>query len=100
MILDFLIKERMPIAKFTLGQVVVTPGVLEKVNEVDQMKALNRHAQCDWGYVSEEDERANNNALEHYERLFSVYRTESGVEFWVITEADRSATTLLLPGDY
>lgn len=90
----------MPIAKFELGRIVVTPGVLEKVNEVDQMKALNRHAQCDWGDVSEEDVLANQNALTTGERLFSAYTNKSGVEFWVITEADRSATTLLLPEEY
>lgn len=90
----------MLVAKFKLGQVVVTPEFLEKVNEVDQMRALNRHARCDWGIISDEDKLENDNALKFGGRVISVYKNNDGVEFWIITEADRSATTLLLPGDY
>jgi len=97
---DFPQRRKMPIAKFELGQIVVTPGVLGKVNEVDQMKALNRHAQCDWGTISCDDVLSNENALKTGERLFSAYTSESGIKFWIITEADRSATTLLLPEEY
>ncbi|WP_244865305.1 SH3 domain-containing protein [Xylanibacillus composti] len=97
---DFPQRRKMPIAKFELGQIVVTPGVLGKVNEVDQMKALNRHAQCDWGTISCNDVLSNENALKTGERLFSAYTSESGIKFWIITEADRSATTLLLPEEY
>lgn len=88
------------IAKFQLGQIVATPNLLETIPEDDQMIALNRHAQCDWGEVEEEDRLANNNALQHGERILSVYRSKYGVKFWIITEADRSVTTLLLPEDY
>lgn len=87
-------------AKFPLGQVVVTKGVLAKVSEVEQFWALNRHAQGDWGDVCEEDAKENEFALTKGLRLLSVYHTKDGVKFYILTEADRSSTTLLLPEEY
>ena len=87
--------------KFELGQVVVTPGVIEKISEDEQLVALNRHATGDWGEIlSEGDKLANEEAIRFNLRIFSVYRSSQGVLFWIITEADRSATTLLLPEEY
>ena len=83
-----------------MGEIVVTRGVLEVISEVDQMVALNRHAQCDWGEVSKEDARANDNALLSGERILSVYRSRQGLAFWVMTAAGRSTTTLLMPYEY
>jgi hypothetical protein len=88
---------RSVMAKFVLGEIVVTTGVLQAVPELDQFVALNRHAQCDWGDISEDDKLANENGLKHKERLMSVFFGHNGIKFWIITEADRSCTTLLLP---
>lgn len=89
----------MLIAKFELGTIVVTEGVQNRISEADQMLALNRHAYCDWGDVPEDDRTANENGLIYGERLFSIFRNPAGTVFWVITEAERTATTLLLPGE-
>jgi len=62
------------------------------------MNAFQRHLQCDWGDVT--DKRANVQALQTGGRLLSAYHSSEGQEFWIITEADRSATTILLPEDY
>jgi hypothetical protein len=61
---------------------------------------LDRHVAGDWGEVDADDQQANQDALLHGERLLSAYRTSSGVRIWVITEADRSVTTILLPEEY
>lgn len=84
----------------TLGRIVATPGILESIEHADVLRALGRHALGDWGEVCEQDRHANQEALQHGLRLLSVYRSASGVKFWIITEADRSATTLLLPDEY
>ena len=62
--------------------------------------ALRRHAAGDWGEVDPDDRAANDDALRSGERLLSVYQSATGTTFWVLTEADRSATTVLLPDDY
>ena len=85
---------------FSLGRIVATPNALDAVSREDIAKALARHAAGDWGECGPEDSRENDLSLREGLRLFSVYRTEAGVKFWVITEADRSATTVLLPEDY
>lgn len=85
---------------FPLGQVVITRGALTDVPPEEIVLALRRHALADWGEVCYEDKIANNDALEHGDRLLSAYRTRAGVKFWIITEWDRSATTILLPEDY
>jgi hypothetical protein len=88
--------------KFSPGQLLSTPGALEALNEAQQspMDFLGRHVYGDWGDVCEEDQQTNEEALEHGLRLLSSYRTTEGVKLWVITEADRSATTILLPEEY
>lgn len=89
-------------AKFPLGQIVATPGALEALNEAGQgvLEFLIRHATGDWGDIDREDAAENQLALTEGFRILSVYRTRNSVKFWVITEADRSVTTLLLPSEY
>lgn len=88
--------------RFSLGQVVATPGALEALASSNQSpeEFLKRHLSGDWGDVCEDDRQANEDALLHGERLLSSYRTSKSVKLWIITEADRSATTLLLPEEY
>ena len=82
-----------------LGRIVATPAALGTVSQPDIVAALRRHAAGDWGDVDPDDRAANDDALLSGERLLSVYRSANGTTFWVITEADRSATTVLLPDD-
>ena len=88
-------------APFPLGHVVATPGALEAVraNGIDVLGLVHRHASGDWGVVCAGDAQANNHALAHGARVLSAYETVAG-RLWVITEADRSATTVLLPSEY
>lgn len=79
---------------------MATRGVLNTIPLIEVADALSRHKKGDWGDVSMEDWLSNNYALSHGERLLSSYRTVEGVKFWIITEADRSATTVLLPEEY
>ena len=62
-------------------------------------EGADRHAQLDWGDVTAGDEEANNDVLENEGRLFSVCHVSGGLTFWVITESDHSATTVMLPDD-
>ena len=89
-------------ARFPLGAVVATPGALEALETAGQSPAefLSRHAAGDWGEIGSEDSRANDEAVANGERLLSAYRTKAGEKIWIITEADRSATTILLPSEY
>lgn len=87
-------------SRFPLGCLVATPNALAHVPNLDRMQALSRHAAADWGDVDPEDRAANDHALADGSRLFSVYHTADGTKFWIITEADRSVTTILLPEDY
>ena len=88
--------------KFSLGQLVATPGALRALEEAGQSPGyfLDRHMVGDWGEVDAEDQRANDEALVSGERLLSAYKTLLGVRLWCITEADRSSTCLLLPEEY
>ena len=86
--------------RFDLGRVVSTPGAREALTEDDTLKALVRHMSEDWGDLDKEDRRRNDDALECGDRLLSRFTSESGVAFYVITEADRSVTTFLLPDEY
>lgn len=83
-----------------LGEVVVTPGVICELSPDEMRQGLQRHAEGDWGDVCEEDWALNDEALENESRLLSSYRTTSGIRFWIITEWDRSVTTILLPEEY
>lgn len=85
---------------FKVGQVYKTMGVNETIDDNDIMKALNRHVKGDWGELQEGDKEANDEALQTDQRILSSYKDSNGVKFWIITEADRSATTVLLPEEY
>jgi hypothetical protein len=85
---------------FKLGQVLITPNALQSIHPQDSLLCLKRHQNCDWGDCCPEDAAENEFSLDKYLRLFSVYHDRNGVKFWIITEADRSATTTLLPEDY
>jgi hypothetical protein len=84
----------------SLGRIVATPAALEFLDQSEIDGALRRHACGDWGEVSAADRAANDAALREGTRLLSVFRARRGRSFWVITEADRSVTTVLLPEDY
>lgn len=86
--------------RFCPGRLVATPMALEEIPANEWQAALCRHLRCDWGAVCERDWNANDNAVQSGERLLSAYTTKTGVKFWIITEADRSATTILLPEEY
>jgi len=87
---------------FDLGKVVATHGALDALQEaqVDPMTLVARHANGDWGDLGDEDKQSNQAALEDDTRIFSAYILPDGVKIWVITEWDRSYTTLLLPSEY
>ena len=87
---------------FSLGQTVATPGALESLQEAGQEahEFLVRHIKGDWGDLSEEDRQENNLSLKEGFRLLSAYHLKTGVKIWIISESDRSVTTLLLPSEY
>ena len=87
---------------FPLGQVVATPGALAALEEAGQLpqEFIHRHVAGDWGQLDEHDRLENQYGLRGGQRLFSAYTTKNGVRLWVITEWDRSVTTLLLPSEY
>lgn len=87
---------------FPLGRLVATPGALQALAESRQSPSvfLARHSAGDWGLVDEEDRLLNDEALRDGSRLLSAYETERGVRLWIITESDRSVTTILLPDEY
>jgi hypothetical protein len=86
--------------KFELGTLCATPNALSQVPNDEILNALGRHHRGDWGDVCKDDWRANDDALKEETRLLSTYKSKAGVKFWIITEADRSVTTILLPEDY
>lgn len=88
--------------RFALGSIVATPGALDAFRAAgdDPMAYLVRHVAGDWGDVDEHDHRENEFSLIHGFRLLSAYTLSSGTKIWIITEADRSVTTVLLPDEY
>jgi len=90
----------MSAAKFKTGQIVTTANALNHLTYDEILSGLLRHVTGDWGDASKDDRKENELSLEKGFRLCSVYHTESGVKFWIVTEANRSATTVMLPGDY
>ena len=84
------------------GQIVATPGALEAFGRAGQNPAefLRRHCSGDWGELDAEDWAANDRALQEGSRLLSAYKLRDGTKIWIITEADRSSTCLLLPEEY
>lgn len=87
---------------FPLGQLYATPGAIEACEEagVTPIDYITRHATGDWGDLDQEDIIANDRALERGGRLFSAYTLPTDARMWVITEADYSVTTALLPREY
>ena len=85
--------------KFDLGRTVITPAALEAVPADDICNAINRHFCGDFGDL-DADRRENELTLRAGLRLLSVYHATNGTKFWLITEADRRLTTILLPSDY
>ena len=89
-------------AKFSVGRVAATPGAIVALSdsEEDAITYLKRHASGDWGDLSKEDLEENELGLEQGFRLLSAYHLKDLTKIWIITEADRSATTILLPNEY
>lgn len=87
---------------FSPGQIVATPGVLSIVRRTGEFLAphLSRHLHGDWGELCDEDKATNDEALKNGYRLLSAYRLQDNTRIWLITEADRSVTTFLLPEEY
>lgn len=96
---DFDFRLKLPL---TLGQVVATPGAIDALESAKEtpLKYLVRHASGDWGSVCEEDAELNNQAVMDGERVLSCYELPRGEKIWIITERDRSVTTILLPSEY
>ena len=94
--------------RFSLGQVVITPGAMSAIADAGQqpVEFLARHQKADWGDLDSDDKQANDAAIAHegdvdkQDRILSAYNTAKGVKIWIITEYDRSVTTLLLPDEY
>ena len=87
-------------SRFPLGSIVATPGALDALGATDILKGLLRHADGDWGELDADDRRENDLSLEQGFRLLSAYTSVNGARFWIITEADRSSTCVLLPHEY
>lgn len=90
---------------FELGTLCFTRGVNDLVAEDEKftefvMNSLKKHAGGDWGEMSQEDKDTNEQAVKHGMRIFSAYEKNILPKIWIITEADRSATTVLLPSEY
>jgi hypothetical protein len=91
------------VQKFPLGRIVATPAALAELARTGDSahELLMRHVTGDFGTVCKEDWKANDDAIEHGERVFSAYLLKDGAtKLWVITEADRSSTCVLTPDDY
>ena len=87
-------------SRFIVGQVVRTSRVRCELPQDEVFHGLNRHMHGDWGELDEFDREQNERAVDHGGRLLSRYSTQSGTVFWIITEHDRSVTTILLPAEY
>jgi hypothetical protein len=87
---------------FALGHVVATPGALIAMTELDfsPLDLIHRHVTGDWGDLCAEDQRQNRLAIRSGLRIFSSYKISATTKIWIITEADRSSTTLLMPDEY
>ena len=88
--------------RFPLGRVVATPGALSSLEKAEQLPAefLDRHVNGDWGDVPDADKQENEVSIEQRFRILSVYTTSAGDRIWILTEADRSVTTILLSSEY
>ena len=88
--------------KFEPGQIVATPGALAafEASGEEPLTFLHRHLSCDWGDLSAGDKQENELSVREGFRILSAYTLSDGTKIWIITEADRSATTFLLPEEY
>lgn len=82
---------------FPLGRIVITANALDALTDLDVHDGLLRHAARDWGDLDADDRRLNDYAVDNGTRMLSAYSAASGEKFWIITEWDRSVTTILLP---
>jgi hypothetical protein len=89
-------------ARFPLGRIVATPGALGALEEAGENPGtfIKRHSAGDWGELDDHDRQENELSVERGFRILSSYTLASGTKLWIITEADRSSTTLLLPSEY
>ncbi|MDF7824082.1 hypothetical protein P4B35_08665 [Pontiellaceae bacterium B12227] len=87
---------------FELGMVVMTPGAASLLVAcgIDTCDIIERHQSGDWGELYPDDCRVNDDAVRYGSQILSAYKFEEGQRLWIITEADRSVTTLLLPSEY
>ena len=94
--------------KYRLGRIVITPGAISTLSKSQENPKvyLERHQGGDWGDICDEDKQSNDQAISHegepekQQRVFSAYETSKGEKLWVITEADRSSSCILLPEEY
>jgi hypothetical protein len=86
--------------RFQLGRVLITSHAQGVLHQVDVSSCLMRHLHGDWGELSAEDKAENEFSVKEGFRILSSYRDRNKIKFWIITEADRSSTTVLLPDDY
>jgi len=89
-----------PNPPFALGELLITPAAAEAIPHADVLRALDRHAQGDWGLLDPHDRHENERALASRGRVMSVYRAQNGCRFWIITDPGWEVTTVLLPQDY
>jgi len=94
------IQENQTSGLFALGEIIVTEGAMGALAHCDISKGIARHHSGDWGAIYVEDKELNDRALVHGGRLVSMYCCDTGPKFLIITEADRSRTTVLLPVEY
>lgn len=93
-------EQKNPRYKFPVGRILITPKAARSLSPGDIEHAIHRHLQGGWGDFNAKDSAANERGLRGDTRLLSAYRAWNGQRFWVITEADHSLTTVLLPQDY
>jgi len=86
--------------KLSLGEVILTPGAAAKLPPEDVTAALRRHARGDWGDISLEEKQLNDVRAEKAGPVASIFTSSNGTKFFVLTEPDRSVTTVLLPEEY
>jgi hypothetical protein len=91
--------DTIPVAVFRLGRIVATPNARQSITQDDILLGIQRHQAGDWGNLTEDNRAANDRALAQGGRIVSAYLATNGTKFWLITEADRSITTILLPED-
>jgi hypothetical protein len=88
--------------KFTIGHLVATPGAIRALADAEHVpqEFLDRHVSGDWGDLSDEDRQENEFSVKEDLRILSSYHLRDGTKIWIITEADRSSTCILLPEEY